>query len=61
MPEERDAYIKLVEKEGGVKDFEATSRRKNGEIFPVLLSASRITMDGEDCLVGWAHDLSKIR
>lgn len=61
VPEERDAYIKLVEKEGGVKDFEATSRRKNGEIFPVLLSASRIEMDGEDCLVGWAHDLSKIR
>ena len=61
VPEERDAYIKLFDKEGEVKDFEATSRRKNGEVFPVLLAAGKIEMDGEDCLVGWAHDLSKMR
>ena len=43
------------------RDFETRLQRKNGEIFPVLISASLIDLEGVACILSVTRDISKAK
>ena len=58
-PEERARMVELLKTEGRVRAFEVRQRRKSGEVFIASISAERIEIDGEPCLLTVARDISK--
>ena len=44
-----------------VQDMEVQSRRKNGEIFWMRLSASEIEIDGEQCRLTFAKEITEVK
>ena len=57
-PAEREDYLKKLEAEGLVNDYETEFVRANGEHFWVMLNARYIEMSGERYLLSWLHDIS---
>lgn len=56
-PAERDRLVRVVEQRGGVRNGELIIRRKNGERRPVALSAERLELNRETCVLSLLHDL----
>ena len=59
--EERSAYVDRLEKDGRVSNFLATLRRADGSARQTLLSAIRIEMDGEPCVMSLGRDITEQR
>jgi PAS domain S-box-containing protein len=59
--EERVAYVERLQKEGRVSNFLATLRRADGGMRQTLLSAIRIEMDGEPCIMSLGRDITEQR
>ena len=57
-PDDRRKFTELVRHDSRCRNREFSFRRKNGEIFSVLLSASTMEVDGVPCLVTFARDIS---
>ena len=51
-PEDRKRFQEIVEKEGYVKDYDVTFRKKTGEIINVLLTCEAIS-EGQDGVLGY--------
>ena len=56
---ERDRLKTTVEKQGFLRDFEMTIRRKTGELIRVSVSAELIEVQNETCLISVVHDISQ--
>ena len=54
----RQAMLQALGDQAGLSNYPTEFRRKNGEVFPVLLSMSRLTFEGEDWLIIVARDIS---
>ena len=57
---ERAAYLKRLREAGHLK-LEADHRRKSGEVFPVEVSTSLITVGGRELVVGIDRDITERR
>jgi PAS domain S-box-containing protein len=57
-PAERARYLELLATQGFVRNFEATFRKKSGELAVALLAAERIELDGEPCLLASLQDIT---
>jgi PAS domain S-box-containing protein/putative nucleotidyltransferase with HDIG domain len=57
--EERGAYLDASARDGEVLDFESMLRRKDGSVLCVLLSARKVTIDGQPCIVSVGHDITE--
>jgi diguanylate cyclase (GGDEF)-like protein/PAS domain S-box-containing protein len=55
---ERENLLEVIQQESLCRNIEARFRKKNGEIFWVLISASVIEIEGVACLLGINRDLS---
>ena len=55
---ERQDMVRTLQEHSAFRDIQARFRKKNGEIFWVLLSASVIEIEGAACLLGVFRDLS---
>ena len=60
-PEERHRLAALVRENGGATGFEATFRRRNGEIRHGMLSSRRVEIDGQSCMLNTARDMTEHR
>ncbi len=60
-PAERMAIAKQLQERGTVSNLEVWLRRKSGEIFPALLSAEAIDLEGESCLLAVASDITLLK
>ncbi|WP_373544352.1 nitrogen regulation protein NR(II) [Chamaesiphon sp.] len=60
-PAERMAIVKQLQELGTVSNLEVWLRRKSGEIFPALLSAEAIDLEGESCLLAVASDITLLK
>ena len=58
---ERLKLIEEMEKDGFVRNFEVRLSQKPGEIATFLLSGSKITWKGEECLLGIANDITELK
>jgi diguanylate cyclase (GGDEF)-like protein/PAS domain S-box-containing protein len=57
-PSERDKMIEQVRDHGACRNMEARFRKKSGELFWGLLSASPIELDGVPCMLTIMRDIS---
>ena len=57
--EDRDRMARLLEKGGLVRNFEAMQRRKSGQVFCALISAERVTLGGQPCVLATVRDVSE--
>ena len=57
-PEDRNRFVGIIQMEGRVRNMEVRYRRKNGDIGTGLLSATRIEVSGEPCLVTIVRDIT---
>ena len=55
---ERENVVEIIRQDSLCRNIEARFRKKNGEIFWVLISASVIEIEGVACLLGVIRDLS---
>jgi diguanylate cyclase (GGDEF)-like protein/PAS domain S-box-containing protein len=60
-PKERENLVEILRQNSSIRDEKTQFRRKSGEEFWVLLSASLIHIDGIDCIFTVARDLSDAR
>ena len=60
-PEQRRRAIEAVREHGVARDIEFTVRRRDGLARSTLLSASRIEVDGEPCLLTSVFDVTELR
>jgi diguanylate cyclase (GGDEF)-like protein/PAS domain S-box-containing protein len=58
---DRLKLIDAVDNHGSVQDLEVLSRRKNGEIFWIRLSASLIEIEGVQCRLTFAKEISDVK
>jgi PAS domain S-box-containing protein len=58
---QRKQMVALLHEKGFVKNLEVEFRNKAGEIVPILLSVSLLTIEGRDCLLSNIRDLSAIK
>ena len=60
-PAERMAIATQLQDRGTVSNQEVWLRRKSGEVFPALLSAEAIDLEGESCLLAVASDITLLK
>jgi two-component system, sporulation sensor kinase A len=60
-PADRIAISHQLQSQGTVRNLEVRLRRKSGEIFPALLSAETIDLEGESCLLAVASDITLLK
>ena len=58
-PDDREKLLEIVRTEGRVRNFEATFRSRSGEDIIFLLSTELITIDGQECTVTIARDITE--
>ena len=58
-PENRQAFIALLRRDGIVKDYEADMLRPDGEIRSVLISANSMVRENGTQLVSWIYDVTE--
>ena len=56
--EDRDVLIRKLEEDGAVNDFQTEFYNKTKAAVPVTLSASRIELEGKQCIVTMSHDIT---
>jgi diguanylate cyclase (GGDEF)-like protein/PAS domain S-box-containing protein len=57
--EDRYPLMQLMQKEGHCENFETTFATKDGKVITVLVSANRITLRGEPCMLSVTRDISE--
>jgi PAS domain S-box-containing protein len=57
--EDRNRMVQILEEKGRVRNEEFVFRTKSGELRNVLLSAERIEVDGEACLIAVSTDITE--
>jgi len=60
-PEDRDRLVAALQQNGEVQDMDLQYRQKNGNVIDTLLSARRLCLGGEDCLVAVTRDITERR
>jgi len=50
-PQERQAFVDILQREGHVSGYETRMRHANGEVVDAKMWAERIEIDGEDCIL----------
>jgi PAS domain S-box-containing protein len=50
-PQERQAFVEIIQREGHVSGYETRMRHANGEVIDAKMWAERIEIDGEDCIL----------
>ncbi len=58
-PGERERLIRVLHEQGAVQEFEFQMRQKSGNICDLLLSAERIEVVGEHCMLSMALDITE--
>ena len=58
---DRQKMVELVRQQGWCRNLEAQFRRKNGETFWGLMSASVIELEGEQCILTITRDISDVK
>ena len=56
-PEDRQEYVRALKRDGSVRDFEISTRNK-GELGTFLISAEVIEVQGEQCVLAVARDIT---
>jgi len=57
-PKERENVVEMLRQNSGFQDEKIQLRKKNGEIFWALLSASLVEIEGVNCFLGVTRDIS---
>ena len=57
--DDRSRIFDILEREGRLKNIEATLRTKNGELRTCLVSSEVIELEGEACLIGITYDVTE--
>ncbi len=57
-PSERERMISILKTEGSIKNFEATGKRKNQELFTALISGELVFIDNEQMLLLTIRDIT---
>jgi len=57
-PEDRQNLVNILRRDSKCRNLETRFRRKNGEVFSALLSASTLEIDGVPCMVCIMRDIS---
>jgi diguanylate cyclase (GGDEF)-like protein/PAS domain S-box-containing protein len=57
-PEERARVLTAFASTPRLLSFESVFRRKTGELVPILISLERVDLDGRDCVVSIAQDIT---
>jgi diguanylate cyclase (GGDEF)-like protein/PAS domain S-box-containing protein len=60
-PRDRQSWAEVLRQNSSFPDAKTQFRKRNGEIFWVLLSASVIEIHGDSCLVGVLRDISNAK
>jgi PAS domain S-box-containing protein len=60
-PGDRTVFKSIVAQGGHVRDFEVLAKRRSGELFTVLLSASTFDFDGEPMLLVSVYDVTETK
>ncbi len=55
---ERERLANLLRAHSSLRDISVKLRKKTGEVFPVLMSASLVELDGEQMLLATARDIT---
>jgi PAS domain S-box-containing protein len=58
-PAQRAEFVQLLERDGSVHEFECTCRMKSGRVLRLLISAERIEIQGEPCILGMSLDVTE--
>jgi len=58
-PVDRARMVSEVKSRGSVRNLEIRARRKGGEIFPLLMSASLLQMGGKQLILGVLRDITE--
>jgi PAS domain S-box-containing protein/diguanylate cyclase (GGDEF)-like protein len=58
---DRRLLLDQLKKQGICRDLEVLSRRKNGEIFWMRITASLIEIRGEQCLIAFAKEITEVK
>lgn len=58
IPHERKSYVRKLSKSGRVINYEASFRRKSGELFTGLISGELIDLQGSKLVLSVIHDIS---
>ncbi|HWL14586.1 MAG TPA: PAS domain S-box protein, partial [Opitutus sp.] len=59
--DERDEFLRRMQAQGVVRDFEANFRAKSGEVRTLLLNADVIEIDGPPCMLTVGIDITERR
>lgn len=59
--EDREEYVKLLQKDGYISNHEFEFKIKNGETFPGTISASLVEHNGEQCTLSITRDVTAIK
>jgi PAS domain S-box-containing protein len=59
IPEERATFVKMVLRQGSVRDFELTFRTKSGELRAAVDSAEIIDVAGKECAIAIFRDVTE--
>ncbi|HKP97285.1 MAG TPA: PAS domain S-box protein [Fibrobacteria bacterium] len=60
-PQEREKAIGLLVAEGRIRDMEIRIRAKSGSLRNVMVSAEKLDLDGEDCLMTILRDVTELK
>jgi diguanylate cyclase (GGDEF)-like protein/PAS domain S-box-containing protein len=60
-PCDRKDFVDALARGESVRDMEVQSRRKNGEIYWIRLSSSLIEIEGEQCRLTFAREVSEVK
>jgi PAS domain S-box-containing protein len=58
VPEQREAVASALRQPGGVRDFECTVRRRDGELRQLLLNGETIDFEGAVCVLSVGIDIT---
>jgi PAS domain S-box-containing protein len=58
-PAIRQKAVQSLQETGSLRNFEVEVRRKTGEVRQVILSAERLEIGGEQCLITIIHDITE--
>ncbi|MBI4987595.1 MAG: PAS domain S-box protein [Rhodocyclales bacterium] len=61
LPGERARFAEILGQQGWLRDFECTLRGRDGRVMTSLVTASTIDIDGEECVIAVARDVSAQR
>lgn len=61
FPEQRDTFAAVLRKQGWLRDFQCTLCGRDGRERATLVTASTIDMNGEQCVIAVARDVSAQR